>query len=69
MGGLIGFAFNCDRCVCPNYRMIIDRGLDTMDVDVRRIEHNSEATVRRRVFNNNWKNNEILIVMARNELF
>ena len=34
------FACNCDRCVCTNYRMIIDRGLDTIDVDVRK---------------NNWK--------------
>ena len=56
VGGLIGFACNCDRCVCPNYRMIIDRGLDTMDVDVRKIENNSEATARTRVFNYNWKN-------------
>ena len=34
--------------------MIIDRGRDTMDVDVRKIENNSEATARRRVFNYNW---------------
>jgi len=26
-----------------------------MDVDVRKIENNSEATARRRVFNYNWK--------------
>ena len=36
--------------------MIIDWGLDTMDVDVRKIENNSEATARRRIFNYNWKN-------------
>jgi hypothetical protein len=47
---------NSDRCVCTNCRMIIDRGRDTMYVDVRKIENNSDATVRRRVFNYNWKN-------------
>ena len=37
------FACNCDRCVCTNCRMIIDRGRDTMYVDVRKIENNSDC--------------------------